>query len=144
MEKVKKKYVGTVYNSSKQSSFTSSSTPLIYSPTASFYFSQEFTQKHHYLLQPTPNPKSQNMQFKQLILLTAPLALVEAQIAGAITSAVGGDLTSAVGGAASSAISGVTGAASSVTSGAEGAESSATSGAESAMSTASESASDAA
>lgn len=141
MEKSKKKYVGTVYNSSKQSS-SYSLYSLIYSPTASFYFFQEFTQKHHSNQQPTP--KTQNMQFKQLILLTAPFALVEAQIAGAITSAVGGDLTSAVGGVASSAISGVTGAASSVTSGAEGAESSATSGAESAMSTASESASDAA
>lgn len=141
MEKSKKKYAGTVYNSSKQSSsyfLYSSNLPS----TASPYFSQEFTQKHHSNQQPTP--KSQNMQFKQLILLTAPFALVEAQIAGAITSAVGGDLTSAVGGVASSAISGVTGAASSVTSGAEGAESSATSGAESAVSTASESASDAA
>lgn len=133
MEKVKRKYVGTVYNSSK--------TPNLLQQLLST-FSKEFTQKHHSNQHPTP--KSQNMQFKQLILLTAPFALVEAQVAGAITSAVGGDLTSAVGGVASSAISGVTGAASSVTSGAEGAESSATSGAESAMSTASESASDAA
>lgn len=44
--KSKKKYVGTVYNSSKQSS-----SYLLYSSnllsTASFYFFQEFTQKHH-------------------------------------------------------------------------------------------------